>query len=92
MRHIDRVASKGGNTPFDLYTIDLSVENLLKVYGVGNKKEMNPHERQRIKVNNNRTRQLRLSKIEKQRFTSKLWNEDKDIKCMREPYTKIFFG
>ena len=83
VRHIDRVNAKGNDKPFDLYTLDLSTDNLLKNFGVNNKKDMNLHERQRIKVSHNKIRLSRLSKIEKTRFTSQLWHEDKDVKCMK---------
>ena len=65
---------------------------MLKTFGISNKKDLSLTEKQRIKVSHNKIRQNRLSKIEKTRFTSALWHEDKDVKCMREPYSKMFFG
>lgn len=92
LRHIDRVIAKGTDKPFDLYTLDLSVENILKVFGVSAKKDMSLNDRQKVKVSHNKIRQLRLSRIQKHYFTPQLWRQDKDVKCMREPYSKMFFG
>lgn len=92
LRYIDRVIAKGTDKPFDLYTLDLSTEAILKTFGIGAKKDMSLHDRQKVKVSHNRIRQLRLSRIQKHYFTPQLWREDKDVKCMREPYSKMFFG
>ena len=92
LRRIDRVIAKGGDKPFDLYTLDLSTEEILREHGVGAKKDLTPHDRQKIKVSHNKIRQDRLEKIKKTRFTSKLWHEDKDVKCMRRPFSAHFFS
>ncbi len=75
----------------DLYTVDLSVHNLLKENGINSKSEISIFEKKKAKVFHNQQRDKLMSIIEKKRVTSTIWNEDKDIKAMRGPFNSKFF-
>lgn len=53
LRQIDRVYVKEGEKPMNLYTVDLSTENLLKVIGVNSSVEKTPFEKKKMKVHHN---------------------------------------
>lgn len=75
-----------------LYTVDLSPHNLVKMKGVHVKKERTASQKQIAKVKHNHARDKLLVAIEKHgKVSQKIWYDDKDIKYMRKPYTKVFY-
>ena len=74
-----------------IYTVDISIQNLLKNNGIQQRKEISLFEKKKAKVFHNQQRDKLMNIIEKKRITGAIWNEDKDIKAMREPFTKFFF-
>ena len=92
---VDRKYEKGEKssleTSMGLYTVDLSVHNLLKEVGVNEEKTETPFEKKKAKVFHNQQRDKLMSIIEKKRITGAIWNEDRDVKAMREPFTRFFY-
>lgn len=74
LRHIDKVEVKQGEKPMDLYTVDISVKNLLKKCGINPKKILTTLEKKKEKVHNNLTRSKLMNAIQKRRVTNMLWN------------------
>lgn len=74
-----------------LYTVDISIANLLKENGIRASKEMSMFEKKKAKVFHNQRRDKLMQLIQKKRITGAIWNEDKDIKAMREPFSRFFF-
>lgn len=91
LRQVDRVEMKAGEQPTDLYTVDLSPSNLLKLVGLHKKRDKTAAEKKNARVCYNQRRDNLLAKIEKKRVTGAYWSEDKDIKAMREPFSKLFY-
>ena len=75
----------------DLYTVDLSPEHLIKTMGINENKDLNSFEKKKARVFHNQQRDKLMELIEKKRVTGPLWNDDKEIQAMREPFTKFFF-
>ncbi len=63
----------------------------MKVVGVNEEKKLSLFEKKKAKVFHNQQRDKLISVIEKKRITSAIWNEDKDIKAMREPFSRFFY-
>ena len=91
LRQVDKVEMNIGEKPMELYTVDLSPQHLFKVAGVNPRKNMEIFEKKKAKVFHNQQRDKLMAWIEKKRITGALWNEDKDVKSMREPFTKFFY-
>lgn len=91
LRQVDKVEMNIGEKPMELYTVDLSPQHLFKVSGVNPKKSMEVFEKKKAKVFHSQQRDKLMAWIEKKRITGALWNEDKDVKAMREPFTKFFY-
>ena len=75
----------------DLYTVDLSPEHLIKTMGINESQDLNSFEKKKARVFHNQQRDKLMELIEKKRVTGSLWNDDKEIQAMREPFTKFFF-
>jgi hypothetical protein len=60
------------------------------VLGLHIKKERTAMEKKNVRVYNNQRRDKLMAEIEKKRVTGQYWNE-KDIKAMREPFSKLFY-
>ena len=91
LRQIDKVEVKAGEKPMDLYTVDLSPENLIKTLGINENKDLNSFEKKKARVFHNQQRDKLMELVEKKRVTGSIWNDDKEIQAMREPFTKYFF-
>lgn len=52
---------------------------------------MSMFEKKKAKVFHNQRRDKLMQLIQKKRITGAIWNEDKDIKAMREPFSRFFF-
>ena len=67
----------------NLYTVDLSPQNLLKTIGINPHVQRTPFEKKKMKVNHNLARDRLLATLEKKRVTNNMWVSDKDIAAMR---------
>lgn len=67
----------------DLYTIDVSPENLLKEKGVEKVEEKTMFQKKKAKVIHNIERDELMNKIADRRITIEMWKNDKDIMAMR---------
>lgn len=67
----------------DLYTIDVSPENLLKEKGVEKVEEKTMFQKKKAKVIYNIERDELMNKIADRRITIEMWKNDKDIMAMR---------
>ncbi len=72
-----------GEKPMELYTVDLSPQNLFKALGVNPRKNMDPFEKKKAKVYHSQQRDKLLATIEKKRVTNAIWNGDRDVQAMR---------
>ena len=91
LRLIDRVEVKSDEKPMDLYTVDLSPDNLIRVMGLAEGIDKNGFEKKKARVFHNQRRDLLMERAEKKRVTGSMWSEDHEIQAMREPFSKFFF-
>lgn len=63
LRQVDKVIMAAGEKPIDLYTVDLSVHNLLKENGINSKSEISIFEKKKAKVFHNQQRDKLMSII-----------------------------
>ena len=63
----------------------------MKTLGVKEKTDLNEFEKKKARVFHNQQRDKLIDMIEKKRVTGALWNDDRDVKAMREPFTRFFF-
>jgi len=74
LRHIDRVEVKSGEKPMDLYTVDVSIQNLIMKRGINPKKKVSALQKKKEKVHHNLNRDKLLAAIQKKRVSSQIWN------------------
>lgn len=63
LRLIDRVEYKAGEKPMDLYTVDISSENLLKTMGLNIKPDISSFEKKKARVFHNQQRDKLMEMI-----------------------------
>lgn len=83
LRKVDKVQMRTGEKPMDLYTIDISVQNLIKTCGIKKKTELASFDKKKAKVFFHLSRDKLMSTIEKKRITAKIFSESRDLQAMR---------
>jgi len=57
----------------DLYTVDVSIQNLIKKRGINPKKTVSALQKKKAKVHHNLNRDKLLATIQKKRVSSQIW-------------------
>lgn len=92
MRQIDCVMVKENEKSMDLFTVDVSTDNLIKKIGVSKPADKTPYQKKKAKVLANLDRDKLLAQIAEKRMTMEKWRSDKDIMAMREPFGDYFLN
>ncbi|CAD8094231.1 unnamed protein product [Paramecium sonneborni] len=96
IRLIDIVTVKGSIEPVELYTVDLSIKNLLNKFKDPNDffdiNKRNPEEQKQFRVVNRYKRQILIKSVEDDKIQlAELFEKDEDLIIAREPYTSEFY-
>ena len=75
LRHVDRVMPTGDSEVRDLYTVDMSPENLFEQVGVKEEPKLGEKEKKVAKVKQNMQRKQLWDSLSKEHTTDSLWQE-----------------
>ncbi|CAD8157087.1 unnamed protein product [Paramecium octaurelia] len=96
IRLIDVVTVKGSIEPVELYTVDLSIKNLLNKFkeprDIFDISRMKPREQKQFRVVNRYKRNLLIKSVEDDKIQlATLFEKDEDLIAARELYTQEFY-
>ncbi|CAK86482.1 unnamed protein product (macronuclear) [Paramecium tetraurelia] len=96
IRLIDVVTVKGSIEPVELYTVDLSIKNLLNKFkeprDIFDISRMKPREQKQFRVVNRYKRNLLIRSVEDDKIQlATLFEKDEDLIAARELYTQEFY-
>ena len=89
LRQVDQVYVDK-DTKMNLYTIDLSTQNLKKRVKLKKNQQKSLVDKKIRKIINNQKREELIKLIDRKKITNTLW-ADKDIVIMREPFNELFY-